>query len=172
MRRTRKYVSNPRRGQALVMVALAMTVMCGFLALAVDLGLAYSIRKSAQAAADSAALAGAGNALGSGVYVACGPGPSCGPSTDSAYLYASKNGFSNSSNNGYAQTVSVQSGITVPWPSETGVVSTNYWVMVVASEQIPQFFSGIFGNTPIIVKVSSVAAIVQVEGHATVALVQ
>jgi len=45
------------------MLAVAITTMCGFLALAVDVGLAYTIRKSAQSAADAAALAGAQQAF-------------------------------------------------------------------------------------------------------------
>lgn len=45
------------------MLALAITTICAFLALAVDIGLAYTIRKSAQSAADAAALAGAQQAF-------------------------------------------------------------------------------------------------------------
>jgi len=41
-----------------------------------------------------------------------------------------------------------------------GVVP-NYWVMVEVSEQVPQFFSGVLGGTPAVVKVRSVGAIVQ-----------
>lgn len=185
MERTKYHSVKGRRGQALVMLAFAMTAIVGFLALAVDLGLAYSIRKSAQAAADAAALAGAQNALGTGVYsscttvVVCQALAPCGaavgspPSTiGSACLYALQNGFSNSSNNGYVQTVNVASNTAGAWPGETGVVATDYWVMVQISEQIPQIFSAVLGN-PALIQVSSVAAIVQ-EGieSATVALVQ
>ena len=45
------------------MLALAITTMFGFLALTVDIGLAYTVRKSAQTAADAAALAGAQQAF-------------------------------------------------------------------------------------------------------------
>jgi len=45
------------------MFALAITTMFGFLALTVDIGLAYTVRKSAQTAADAAALAGAQQAF-------------------------------------------------------------------------------------------------------------
>ena len=171
------------------MVALAMTVICGFLALAVDLGLAYSIRKSAQSAADAAALAGVGNAfgLGSAAYGTCSPqvvcqvqtpcGPAASPpvSIDSACLYALQNGFSNSANNGYPQTVSVQSGMNVAPnspPSAPGVVGAHYWIRVGITEQIPLFFGGIFGTTHLSVAVRSLATIVQVQGKTTVALVQ
>ena len=47
------------RGQSLVLVAAAMVVLVGFVALAVDLGNAYYARRTAQNGADGAALAGA-----------------------------------------------------------------------------------------------------------------
>jgi Flp pilus assembly protein TadG len=48
-----------QRGQSLVLVAAAMVVLVGFVALAVDLSNAYYARRTAQNAADGAALAGA-----------------------------------------------------------------------------------------------------------------
>ena len=47
------------RGQVLVMAALGMVVMLGVAALAIDVGVATAQKRSAQAAADAAALAGA-----------------------------------------------------------------------------------------------------------------
>src|SRR5215472_12941478 len=44
-------------GQALIMLTLALIAMCGILGLAVDLGWSFFVKKSAQAAADAAALA-------------------------------------------------------------------------------------------------------------------
>ena len=160
------------------MVALAMTTMFGFMALAVDLGVAYFTRKAALGAADAAALAGAVQALAvygvSGVYGSCLAGVGCqaltvcpsSPSNppvtniDNACLYALRNGFSNGGNGG-GQTVSVASDVTSPSPYAAGVAS-NYWVMVQISEQIPQFFGGVLGNGSLNVGVRSVAAIVQV----------
>src|SRR5579863_7065008 len=52
-----------RRGQALLLVTLSLFAMCGLLGLAVDLGWSYFVKKSAQNAADSAALATAYRAL-------------------------------------------------------------------------------------------------------------
>lgn len=46
-------------GQTLVLVALCMTVLIGFLALAVDLGLVFHARRNMQIAADAAAVAAA-----------------------------------------------------------------------------------------------------------------
>lgn len=46
-------------GQTLVMVALALIALLGFLALAIDVGVLYAWRRNMQNAADAAALAGA-----------------------------------------------------------------------------------------------------------------
>jgi hypothetical protein len=54
------------RGSVAVTVALAMTVLLGFAALVVDIGLNWAARTSAQTAADSAALAGASRLLADG----------------------------------------------------------------------------------------------------------
>ena len=47
------------RGSVAITVALVMTVLLGFAALVVDIGLNWAARTSAQTAADAAALAGA-----------------------------------------------------------------------------------------------------------------
>jgi len=54
------------RGTVAITVALAMTVLLGFAALVVDVGLNWAARTSAQTAADSAALAGASRLLADG----------------------------------------------------------------------------------------------------------
>ena len=54
------------RGSVAITVALAMTVLLGFAALVVDVGLNWAARTSAQTAADSAALAGAAQLLAGG----------------------------------------------------------------------------------------------------------
>jgi uncharacterized membrane protein len=153
------------------MFALASLIICGFLALAVDVGLAYSIRKSAQSAADLAALAGAQQALSaistpypsscpstagcqSTISTSCVPTDPPQNSIQSACLYALKNGFVNGSNNGYTQTVGVaaytqpkNSAPTCPAPPNTfycaqNVLDMDYWVEVQISEQIPYLFGG------------------------------
>jgi Flp pilus assembly protein TadG len=189
-----------RGGQALVMFALAITTICGLLALAVDVGLAYSIRKSAQSAADLAALAGAQQALstiGTTTYskgvcpaaAGCQSAPSTCPgsfpqtSIGTACLYASKNGFVNgSSNNGYTQAVSVAAFTNPLTNPKTSPIyapllfSTNYWVYVEISEQIPHLFGGAISPSFLNVDVISVAAIVQSGSGAnkksTISLVQ
>lgn len=50
---------NPERGQTLVIFALAIVVIIGFVALTIDVGLAFQDRRHFQNTADAAALAGA-----------------------------------------------------------------------------------------------------------------
>ena len=47
------------RGSVAIVVALALTLLLGFAALVVDVGLSLAVRGEAQTAADAAALAGA-----------------------------------------------------------------------------------------------------------------
>ena len=53
-----KFLRN-ENGQTLVLTALCMTAMLGFMALALDVGLLFRARRNMQTAADSAAIAGA-----------------------------------------------------------------------------------------------------------------
>lgn len=46
-------------GQTIILAALCMTIILGFLALSVDMGLVFCVKRSAQTAADSAAITGA-----------------------------------------------------------------------------------------------------------------
>ncbi len=48
-----------RRGQAMVVMAISLTVLCGMLALGVDMGLVYARHQALQSAAEAAADAGA-----------------------------------------------------------------------------------------------------------------
>lgn len=50
-------------GQSLVLIALCMTVLIGFLGLAIDVGILYRTKQNAQIAADAAAVAGAQDLL-------------------------------------------------------------------------------------------------------------
>ena len=53
-----------RRGQAIVIMALAMVAICGMLALAIDAGRLYFQRRLMQDAVDAGALAGAQDLVG------------------------------------------------------------------------------------------------------------
>jgi Flp pilus assembly protein TadG len=113
-----------QRGQALLLVTLSLFAMCGLLGLAVDLGWSYYIQKSAQNAADSAALSAAHQALcGLGSSSSCGSPPApgetvpitcgnvnCQPATacaagtsnnlSSGCFFAQQNGFTPGGNGG------------------------------------------------------------------------
>src|SRR5208337_1660669 len=51
-------IMNEEKGQILVLVVLCMTVLLGFMALAIDVGLLFRARRNVQIAADAAAVAG------------------------------------------------------------------------------------------------------------------
>ena len=55
----RQTIKKKEHGQAIILIALAMVVLLGFTALAIDGGMLYSDRRHAQNAADAAALSGA-----------------------------------------------------------------------------------------------------------------
>jgi len=178
-----------KRGQVLVMVTLALMMMCGMIGLVIDLGWSYYMRKSAQAAADTAALAAVRRAMAIGASMAsydCTGGvvtcastpidcPGAPGNLASACLYAQNHGFSTNSR----QRVTVQAsdqataptvveacgqgGANVHHPPTAGCVDTFYWVTVRISEQIPQLFSAILGNTLGVVSARATAAVARVE---------
>ena len=77
------------RGATLILVAVAMTALLGFLALAIDLGMLYTARADAQRAADAAALAGASAFLDNSASAAVAP------ARQRAFEYAERNTFQN-----------------------------------------------------------------------------
>ncbi len=77
------------RGVTLIIVAVAMTALFGFLALAIDLGMLYVAHDDAQRAADAAALAGASAFLDSSATAAAAP------ARQRALEYALRNTFQN-----------------------------------------------------------------------------
>ncbi|MBI4908520.1 MAG: hypothetical protein HY820_33180 [Acidobacteria bacterium] len=161
-----------RRGQALVMITLALLAMCGLMGLAVDLGWAYFVRRAAQRAADTAAIGAAQQVMrvvgqsGSftcGTALACQQNAPCPTSVaspptnsvDMACLYAQQNGFRTGGNGG-RQTVSVEANVTTAGcgtasppnciPGVPGVAAF-YYVRVRVAENVPQLFSAVMGNT-------------------------
>ena len=185
-----------RSGQVLVMVTLVLLVMFGMIGLVVDLGWSYYVRKSAQAAADAAALAAVSRAMalatGLGSYdctggvVACQSTPVDCPGASgnlaSACLYAEKHGFTTNSRQHVTIQASDQTnpptvvegcgqdGATVHHPPTTGCVDTYYWVTVRVSEQIPQLFSAVLGNFWGQVSARATAAVARVELNASLIL--
>ena len=164
----------PTRGQALIMVTVALVAMSGLIGMAVDFGWSYYMRRSAQAAADSAALAAANSAMdwlsastpGVPHVLACdNAGISCTTTNcsdggtanfQSACQYAAKNGFSYNGDNN-RQTVRVSGGTDSPHPAG---VNAHYWVTVQVTETLPQLYSAILGNANATIAARATAAIV------------
>ena len=67
--RSKSALDASQRGQAIVLIALMLTVLVGMVALAVDGGRAYAVRRDLQAATDAAALAAGDNYVRSQNYV-------------------------------------------------------------------------------------------------------
>ncbi|HXI40298.1 MAG TPA: pilus assembly protein TadG-related protein [Bryobacteraceae bacterium] len=151
----KKLLSKKPRGQALIMTTMALIPMFGLMGLAVDLGWMEFTKKSAQSAADAAAMA-AMLQFQSTIFsldytcgvngVICQAPTSCATLTTgymhSGCAYAQLNGFSSSGN----QYVSLSSGAGVP-PTATGVQSSAYWVTARVNQTIPQLFSAVLGNS-------------------------
>jgi Flp pilus assembly protein TadG len=140
-------------GQATILVTLALMAMCGLMGLAVDLGWAFYVRRSAQAAADAAALGATRTAFQSNlsadcVSMGCSSTPvSCSAANSTSLIagcsYAQRNGFAPGGHNGH-QTVTIQANTGNP-ASATGV-NSSYWVTVRATETVPQLFSAVLGH--------------------------
>ena len=155
-------LTDKRRGQALLLVTLSLFAMCGLLGLAVDLGWSYFIKKSAQDAADSAALAVAYRA-------------SLGYPGDSAtgLLYAQQNGFTPGGNGGRQNVTFTPPNLGSPVTRQDGTIvpgcSTNpglvgcveYSVTVRTAETIPQLFSAVLGNASALSSARATAAIIE-----------
>lgn len=163
------------RGQALVMVTLALIAMCGLIGLAVDFGWAYFVKRAAQGAADSAAIAAAEEMrrmVGmSGPYPCLGGGGVCrddanpyvclgsvtsdgSDNLDNACLYARQNGFQD----GGRQRVVISEGSASEPPTVPGV-PLQYWATVRVTESVPQLFAAITGNPIAVVSARATAGV-------------
>ena len=145
-------------GQVIVLVTLALVPLVGLMGLVADIGYMHYIKKSAQAAADSAALAAvytfnrtmAGSAFDCGIGWMCNrPAQTC-PSNpgasnpiQTACLYAKQNGFSPGTQ---GQNVTIESQVTPKVPTAPGVDGVGWWVTVRVSQRVPQLFSAVLGN--------------------------
>jgi hypothetical protein len=181
-----------RRGQALIMVTFSLITLCGMLGLVVDLGWAYFTKRSAQSAADVAALAAVKMVFsGSGATsdtacsfgnITCALTPIPCPATgnlQSACLYAQQQGFSNSQR----QSVTVQASDRVSAPTVVGCnpvahqaptapcVDTYYWVTVRITERVPQLFSAVMGHTEATVAARATAGVVKTQGAGQLRLI-
>lgn len=152
------------RGQALIMITTSLIALCGIMGLAVDLGWGYFVKKSAQRAADAAAMAGVEKALadvGAASSFKCGVSgltcpvtaqacPASPPTTppitqpNVACLYAKQNGFSTGTAN---QNVIIDADanadpVTKPIPTAPGI-KADYWITARVTQRIPQLFSAV-----------------------------
>lgn len=132
--------SHGQRGQALPFVAICITVLLGFTALAVDVGFLRFQQRLQQSAADSAALAGAMElSVGSTTFAS------------SALNESASNGFANGGN----------TTVTVNNPPASGPnAGKSNAVEVILTVNHPSFFSGVLGRSTNTVTVRSVASVI------------
>jgi len=135
-------------GQALVIGALAMIVILGFLGLGIDLGYLRYMKRQLQKVADAAALAGAME------LSYCGGTSNCSALTTAAQDALTENGFTGSTlvTNCGSSTSSLAITVNNP-PCYLGASDPNggdvHYVEVVVSQQEPTYFSRIFGVTSV-----------------------
>jgi hypothetical protein len=114
------------RGAFLVMAALSLTVMLGFLALSIDMGNVYQNRRAMQTAADAAATAAAHDLLRGNASLASG----------TARAVAAAHGFSHGS---------AGSSVSVSRPPASGPSAGDpRFVEVVVRKPVPAFLPGLF----------------------------
>jgi Flp pilus assembly protein TadG len=130
------------RGQVLPVVGLALTILIATAALAIDVGYLRYQQRIQQTAADSAALAGAGELIYS--------------PTGSAYAVAALNDAAlNGFTDGQSDTV-----VQVNKPPSTGSYTANpNAVEVIVKRRDPMFFANLFGKSSQQVETRAVAAI-------------
>jgi hypothetical protein len=160
-----------RGGQAIVMVTLGLLAMFGMMGLAVDVGWSFFLRKTAQAAADSAALASAYVALSAiqsaGIGVNCttlgcttAPVP-CAAATRNLVngcQYAAQNGFTA----GAGTTVTIDANLLSNRPpAHSPGLNPLYWVTVRIQQQVPQLFSAVMGHPTGTTGARATAAIIE-----------
>ena len=111
-----------KRGQVIVLVALLMVPILGMVGIAVDSGFLFSLKRSMQTAADSAALAGSQDKIN--------PDSDIGSVTDAALNDAALNGFTGDP----VTTIQVNS------PPTSGDYQTNDFVEVIITKTQDTFF--------------------------------
>src|SRR5712692_2650617 len=146
-----KHRTKSEHGQALIMFAVSITVLLGFVALIMDVGWAYYFSEKAQAAVDAAATAAISAALEQtgpggpvcGGKIGCqyGSCPTDGTNLEVACQYAAANGFANGGDHG-RQVITVNAG-TDGFAPNVPAVPVDYWVQVTAQATTSQWFSGV-----------------------------
>lgn len=131
------------KGQVLVLTALSMILLLGFVALATDVGVLFRLKRNLQTAADAAATAGA-------LYASYGQSAS-----DAAFTAASDNGVTDGTD---GATVVVN----IPPASGPSAGQTGF-VEVIASKPSNTIFMSLFGDTSVRVAARAVAGAVAPE---------
>jgi Flp pilus assembly protein TadG len=133
-------IHRDERGQTLILVALSLPILLGFVGFATDVGLLFMDKRQIQTAADSAAIAGALNLnYGSSTSVAA------------AKAASASNGFTDGSS---GVTVTVPS--TPTWPSSNYFGKTGY-VEATVSKSESTIFLALFGRPTVTVTARAVA---------------
>ena len=124
------------RGYVTVFMAVFMgLVMLGFLAFALDVGYLFHEKRTAQAAADAAALAAAEEASAGNT----------GNEQNAANAVATLNGFNTSATTNPA-VVSLTTSSSGLYSNASGAAQPGLWVTAVVSQPIHTFFLGAFNN--------------------------
>ena len=127
-----------QRGQTLILVALSLPILLGFIGLATDVGLLFMDKRQIQTAADSAAIAGALN-LNYGSYVTAAKDASA------------ANGYTDGSGG-----VTVTVNDPPQWASSNYVGQTGY-VEATVSKSESTIFLSLFGHSSVTVTARAVA---------------
>lgn len=132
-------------GQTLIVVAIGLTVILGFMALATDVGIQLRNRRLAQTAADSAAMAGASQLLTSATGTTL-----TNDINAVGEAAASENGFTNGS-----------SGTTVyvGTPEDGPYAGNASYVEAIVTQSAPTIFMAIFGRNTMTVSAEAVATL-------------
>ncbi len=139
-RDTRKLVNQRSRGQIMIIVAIMMVVLVGFVAVAVDVGYAAAEHRQVQSAVDSAALAAAQEAMDSA---------SSGQIVSAAKAYGAENASVSTDN------------VTVDYPPTNGPHKDDKnFIQVTITKDVERFFTGVVYNGPWKVTATATAGVV------------
>lgn len=143
-----------QEGQVLVIVALSMTALLGFVGLATDVGILLRARRMVQTAADAAALAGAAESLAERTPSSVTLGMWNAAATDAllnGFPPGASNGAANSSS-GITLTIYINPNITISGFNYNG------YVQAVVSRNTPTIFMNLFGFHSIDVTATAIAS--------------
>ncbi len=141
-------------GQTLVIVALSMTLLLGFVAFAADMGLMLRQRRIAQTAADSAAMAAATESLTEGTPSSVTTGMWSAAANDSTmnnFVPGGSSGTANSTS-GVTLTINVSPNITLASYNHPGYVQS------IAIVNTPTAFMNMFGINTMNVGATAIAS--------------